>query len=253
MDTEPYKLPFQESGLTGFLCPRCEKGRLRVKKDTVHCEETQKSRTQHANPQFEPDSGEYVYCCLLECINEVCEEVVASTGIGVLSLDVDFQADSPRESYVTSFWPQYFSPWLKVFRVPEETPLDVASEIDRSFALFFADPPSAANHLRIALERILTCLKVRRYNNSKGKRHIVRLHDRIGLLPPRYEKEKDLFLAIKWIGNAGSHSEEKLSCDDVLHAYTVMELLLAEIFISRHARPRSLAKSINKYKGPLRI
>jgi len=137
-----------------------------------------------------------------------------------------------------------------MFSFPEETPDDVAEELGTSFALFFCDPSSSANHMRIALEHLLTHLRIKRYITSGGRRRYLSLHNRIELLPGTYEHVKDIFLAIKWLGNAGSHSQHEVSTDDVLDAYELMEELLAEVITSKRKKAKSLAKQINKKKGP---
>jgi hypothetical protein len=70
------------------------------------------------------------------------------------------------------------------------------------------------------------------------------------LLPKKYDHIKDIFFAIKWLGNAGSHSHQELTSDDVLDAYELMEELLVEIFEKKREKAKSLAKKINKKKGP---
>jgi hypothetical protein len=45
-----------------------------------------------------------------------------------------------------------------MFSCPKDKPKDVSKEIDK---LFFIDPPSASAHVRIALENLLTYLKVK--------------------------------------------------------------------------------------------
>jgi len=75
----------------------------------------------------------------------------------------------PYQGDKVFFSPKHFSPHLKIFICPEDTPDNVSKEIERSFSLFFSDAPSAANHIRIALEDLLTHLKIKRYI-VKGKK-----------------------------------------------------------------------------------
>lgn len=57
-------------------------------------------------------------------------------------------------------------------------------------------------------------------------------------------------MAVKWLGNAGSHSGNTVSADDVLDAYELMEKLLTEVFDEESKKIMALAKDINKKKGP---
>jgi len=114
---------------------------------------------------------------------------------------------------------------------------------------FFCDPPSAANHIRVALENLLTHLKVKRLNVGKGKKSFIPLHNRIELLPkPR--AFKDLLFAIKWLGNAGSHTNV-ITIDDCLDDYEIMEEVLRLLYDSKGNKIKQLARKINKKKGPV--
>ena len=62
-----------------------------------------------------------------------------------------------------------------------------------------------------------------------GSQFTLSLHSRIKLLPKKYHDIQDIFMAVKWLGNAGSHSGT-VSADDVLDAYELMQKLLAEVF-----------------------
>ena len=57
-------------------------------------------------------------------------------------------------------------------------------------------------------------------------------------------------MAVKWLGNAGSHSGTTVSAEDVLDAYELMEKLLAEVFNEESKKLKALAKKIIENKGP---
>jgi hypothetical protein len=59
---------------------------------------------------------------------------------------------------------------------------------------------------------LLDELKIpREYENKKGEVKPASLHFRIENLPQEYEMIKALLLAIKWLGNVGSHGNDGLS------------------------------------------
>ena len=126
----------------------------------------------------------------------------------------------------------------------------MSAEIEKSFSLFFCDAPSAANHVRVALENLLTHLKIKRFEIRRKRRTFLALHRRIELLPSKFKHLQDLFFAVKWLGNAGSHSEKVVSKDDVLDAYEIMDEILQDLFFKRTRRIKNMAKQINKTKGP---
>ena len=81
-------------------------------------------------------------------------------------------------------------------------------------------PVQLLTTFELQLKNFLTELKIRRYTVAKGRRPTIKLHDRINLLPDKYAHFKETILAVKWLGNAGSHgngvAKDMISKDDVL-------------------------------------
>lgn len=251
MDRKAYKSTFGKSGLTPFHCPSCGKGRLKVQQGSFSHHETKSSRSSHGHEAFDFDWVDYVFSCILECTNSNCKEVVSSLGSG--GVDQDYTTDENGEydvEYYDFFRPKFFHPHLKIFAPPKNSPESVSGELDVSFSLVFSDPSSAANHVRIALENLLTELRIKRFNSSNGKRKYLNLHQRIDLLPTKFDHVKELFYAVKWLGNAGSHSHQELTFDDVFDAYEIISQILEEVYDDRKKKVASMAKKINKRKGP---
>ncbi len=251
MDRKVFKLPFKKIGVTKYQCPTCDKGFLKIKKDTFHFQETKASERAHRHEAWEPEWIDYIYSCLFECSNTACKDTVSSSGVGSVTQYQYYDEEGrPDVDYDDFFRPNYFSPHLKLFKVPKDTPEEVEGEIDKSFSLLFSDPSSSANHIRVALEHLLTHLKIKRFTTNNGRRNFIALHKRIELLPRKYDHIKDIFFAVKWLGNAGSHSNHEVTLDDVLDSYELINELLVEIFSNNREKAKSLAKKINKKKGP---
>ena len=252
MDRKAVKVPFTPDHTPDWMCPTCAKGILRIKDESFSKAELASSR-DHSYDEWEPYWIRYVYSCLLECSNSKCKEVVTSTGTG--GVDASMGQDERGEWYETYedyFEPKYFEPPLHLFRTPAECPESVAGPIKESFRLLLASPDAAANAVRAAVEQLLTELKIKRYTSSNGKRRFISLHQRIALLPGQYAEIRDLILAIKWIGNIGSHSRNELTVDDVLDAYEFLEHVLEEIYGQKTRKLKSLAKKINRKGGPIK-
>jgi hypothetical protein len=251
MDRKLYKLPFRKGYPPRWLCPTCGKGILKIKADTFSSVETSGSKKARGDEEWEPQWIEYVYSCLLACSNEACQGVVATSGEGFVDVDFGYDDDGePVQDWFDFFRPKYFYPHLKLFSIPKGTPKDVIEEINQSFELFFCNPPSASNHIRIALENLLTYMKIKRYETKNGKKLFLNLHKRIDLIPAKYQNLKDYCLAIKWLGNAGSHSDKKITLDDVMDAYEIMEEVLKELIEKKQEHIKKLVKTINRKKGP---
>ena len=257
MNRELFKLPFTLDEVPDWICPSCEKGILRVKRESFLKEESKESRENSHDPYFGFISHEvhYVYICLLICSNDKCREVITNTGIGFIDIRSTW-IDEEGECYEDEsdfFRPKYFQPPLKLIKIPADCPKTVQIPLHESFELFFSSPSSAANRVRISLENLLTELKVERFSTKKeGGRKLLSLHERIELLPEQYTHFKDVIFAIKWLGNAGSHSNDEISSDDVMDAYDLIEHVLEEIYEQKGKRERLqlIARKVNEKKGP---
>lgn len=251
MDRRLYKLPFRKDRIPRWVCPTCGKGILNPISDTFKSFEAATSRKKRGSMDWDPLEIEYIYSCLLVCLNEGCKEVLVNSGEGFVDVDVEYDENGqPDQNYFDYYRPKYFYPHLKLFSLPKNTPKDVVEEINQSFELIFCNPPSASNHIRIALENLLTHMKVKRYENKNRKKIFLNLHKRIDLIPTKLQALKEFFLALKWLGNAGSHSNKKISFDDVMDAYEIMDEVLRELFEEKQKHIKKLVMTINKKKGP---
>lgn len=244
MERRLYKSNFQKNIIPNWRCPTCDSGNLKIKKDTFAFEETSDSKKTPRGDDWWPGEIEYVYSCLFQCMS--CNEVIASSGVGFMSND----SDEPDMGWTNYFKPKYFQPHLKIFSYPKKTPTEVSEALERSFELFFCNAPSALNHVRVGLEFLLTYLKVKRYEINKGKKIRLTLHRRIELIPAGKKELKDLFLAIKWLGNAGSHGDNEVTKDNVMDAYDIMDNILRELFENKKKHVDKIARKIIKRKGP---
>jgi Domain of unknown function (DUF4145) len=87
---------------------------------------------------------------------------------------------------------------------------------------------------------------------STKKRSKLTLHDRIVAFRATNLDAADLLLAVKWLGNAGSHADMAgISRHDVLDGMEITEHVLHLLFDKSGQAVTKLAKSINKRKGPL--
>ncbi len=251
MDRRALKIPFTRENPPDWLCPSCGKGLLRFVENKFQSEERKDSKDAHSHEAWEPEWIEYIYSGLLQCKNDNCGEFVASTGTGTVDIDVQMGDDGePEQIWSDFFRPKYFEPPLRMIDLPEECPRSVSEPLHESFRLFFSSPAAASNNVRIALEALLTDLGVKRFNTKNGKRIFLNLHSRISLLPAKYSELGELLLAIKWLGNAGSHADSVVTIDDVMDAYELIDHVLQELYTQKAKKAKALAKLINKKKGP---
>ncbi|MCG3881267.1 DUF4145 domain-containing protein [Psychrobacter sp. Ps3] len=71
-------------------------------------------------------------------------------------------------------------------------------------------------------------------------------------LPDKYQTIKEHFEAVKWLGNAGSHSGEELTANNTMDAYELIEYILSQVYAPPTNNLNRLAQNINKVKGPIK-
>lgn len=204
MDRKLFKRRFNEASVPRWECPTCGKGYLQLKEGSLFRGECARTR-DHSHDAFDLDWIEFVYACMFVCSNEFCKEYVSSSGSGGVDFECTYDDNGDVETSLQDYFrPHIFEPPLKIISIPAECPDSVSEPLFESFRLALLSPSSAANCIRIAVENILTDLKIRRFRVKDGKRRYVTLHERITLIPPEYVDLKELVLAVKWLGNSGS-------------------------------------------------
>jgi hypothetical protein len=245
---ELWKEPLTKSYVPNWHCPACDGGYLKHKQGSLHFLESRASREAHEHEAWDADWIEYRFSALLICNNERCKETVSVAGLGqVEMIQTSFDGDY---DYVEFFYPQHVSPSPPLITLSKEYPETVVAELKKAFVSSWNDFPSTGNHIRSAVERLLDFLKEPKTKLGKlGKRERLSLHTRIGSLASRDKELSDALLAVKWLGNAGSHSDE-LSREDIFDALDIIDLNLDDLFVRHRARVKKLVTKINRKKGP---
>ena len=253
MDRTPYQLPFSVDRVPPWSCPRCRAGFLTLDAKSLISKETAASLREHEHPAWEPDWIRHVFSCVFECSNAKCNEPVSCCGVGQAEI-VEYEDEEFGwgQTIQDRFTPEYFQPHLLLMDIPTTCPPGVCDHLFESFTLFFADPGASLNCARTAVEAVLTDLGIKRFVVVKNKRKPINLHQRILLLPPKHKEQVDLLLAVKWLGNSGSHDGEKPTAADVRITYDLLEHVLSEIYEEKGKKLKAVAKKVNKKKGPLK-
>lgn len=176
------------------------------------------------------------------CTNPECKQTYSMVGrvapfaYGREMVDEYIGIDDYR-LYVSHFYPE-----LVMFELPVTLNDRVKLKIVRSFNHFWYDMDACANKIRQAIELII----------DQRKGHGSTLHDKINSL--RNELKDDLtdtLLALKWIGNDGSHVDRPFDKDEILDAYCLLVDTLNQLYPdeSEKKRRESLVKLINEKKG----
>ncbi len=239
--------------MPAWLCPTCDVGTLREAiKDRIKIE-TGYSKLEHSEDYWEPEFIINRFCSKMICTNPTCGEVVLVIGRG----DVESYYDDEGTEWSDIFVPSATFPAVPMFRISDDWPPSVSHELKLSFGSIWSDAGASANRLRTAVEHLLDHLAVKKTTLSKsgGKSRRVRLplHDRIIAFKQKNSVAADLLLAIKWLGNAGSHANSQaIARDDVLDGMEIMEHVMHLLFDKQGANVSKLAKSINRKRGPIK-
>lgn len=239
---------FTITQLPNWICPSCYSGHLELVEDHFHFEETKLSESWKAEDDWEPEFINYLFHGTLRCKN--CKDFITFLGKGTVDHDYLYDQFSREheEVYMDNFSPLYFNPPLKLFKVHEKCPENIANEINDSFKLIWNDLASCANKIRSSLELLMDYQKVNKVFTQSGKRKKLSLHQRIVEFKQINPEIADYLLAIKWIGNTGSHIGD-LTKEDIIDAYELLEYSLNLMFDKKTEKLKKISKEINKRKG----
>lgn len=215
---------------------------------------------------FEPEFVNGRFVCLLQCSKPGCRETCAVSG----NHDTTRGGEYGEILYPTGR-PKSINPPPPMLHIPERCPKEVRSEVEAAFALFWSDYAASLNRIRNALELVLTDLGVSRGKMSvkklkpgspprlpgspppKKKLTRLSLHQRIELLEKKKPVLKDLcerMMAVKHLGNAGSHPGVVVEIDDVFDGLDILDRVLIDMYSGHPRELTRTVKQINQRKGP---
>jgi hypothetical protein len=206
--------------------------------------------TQEASSHegFEASWVEQRFVAILRCDNRKCGDIAVVAGTG--KVDEYPDEDLTEMLYEDVYYAKYVAPSPSLISIPTNCPGEVVAELKSAFVASWGDYAAAGNRIRAAVERLLDALRVQKQTaNGNGKRRLLVLHDRITQIKSRYPEVHDALLAIKWLGNAGSHTDS-LTRDDVFDALDIFESVLSNLYSKHPSVIKRLVKSVNARKGP---
>lgn len=213
--------------------------------------ETPKSRRDRKHEDWDPTLIEEMFTVRLRCSKSGCIGEVALAGVGGLEEVYDADEDGSF-TLEPRYYPRFAWPPLPVIGIPKRTPKSVKAELNRAFALHWADPGAAAGRVRVSLELLLDALGVqRRKRNVNGRLADLSLHQRLLILSKAEPEAGAQLMAVKWLGNSGSHGTD-VSRSDLLDALELVEHALAELIEKRSRRMAELAGKLSRKHAPKR-
>lgn len=233
-------------------CPDCAVGSLAFSSVT-HLLDQASSETDERvrRRQAAPDELTGVFTGVLECDNAGCRRKAAMSG--------DWRyiwGDSERHGAVLydDYLVRFITPAPRLLLTPSKTPASVVQAVELASRLLWSSPDSAATQLRRAVEELLTSLGVNRTQlvakktSTRRTRRRLDAHSRIGMLPAKYANVGEALMAVKWIGNSGTHGTG-LSVHDVEDGAEFLQLALQRLYDVSEKDLISKAQKINVRKG----
>jgi|LNFM01.1.fsa_nt_gb hypothetical protein len=248
-----WKNSFEKDRVPSWTCPSCQSGNLKGDKTTIKVIESAASKAAHSDEDWDPEWISGHFGGTLKCSNAQCGDLVLVMGKMFVDPDSEYDEENDTMHYIYREFliPQAFFPSLHIFQIHPDVPRDLASAIVESFKLYWIDISSCANKIRIVVELIMDEQKITRTFTTGGKRKSHSLHKRIELFKVTKPEEADYLMAIKWIGNSGSHTNGGLTKDDILDAYEILEFVTTKLYEKDSHRLKKLSKEINKKKKPI--
>ena len=237
-----------------WLCGRCQQGRLKLPKEGLLSRMTADTQEVFHEDWFDRDDVVSRFTALMICDNLACADPVVVAGT---EQSEHFQVDWDEYDVVTTRTPETVTPAPLPFPLPDKTPEAVTRLLRSACQLLWSDHDAAGNKIRQAVEALLDDQKIRKVTTIPSKagaparRQALKLHTRIEHLSHKSAEVGDHLMAIKWIGNAGSHVGKPLRRDDVLDALEIMEVVIEDLYVKKRATLGAHVKRILKAKKPV--
>src|SRR5262245_32794327 len=185
-----WAIDFSKSGPSGWRCPRCRAGTLRLIPNSFT------SRDVSAFAEHEVDV-ELVFACMLACSR--CRQAVGGAGRGFVEDEfIRNESGEEERTWQERFRPSAVIPSPELIEIRASYPALIRDQLKRVFVLFWVDTGACLNSLRTTVEIVLNLKSI-----PDG-----RLHDRIEKFKSVEPELGDSLMAIKWLGNEGSHADQ---------------------------------------------
>lgn len=223
---------FTQSRCPCWRCPDCFNETLAMVPESFFKADTGET-TRYMNEEwFWVDHARLVFSCVLKCQRADCAATVAVSGGGWTEEDNYYDENNQLQTnYPDWFQAKTFFPPLPLFLPPEGCPESVQDQLASVSSLLTGHPTAAANAIRSLLEVLLDDLQVPREELRPGKSpRGMTLHERLNKHKSITGKHHDGMMALKLMGNAGSHGGKPVEQEHLEDACQVLEHLVMELY-----------------------
>lgn len=247
---------FTKDSEVPFPCPECGRTSLEIDLDSISTNETVASKNNQKE-EFDIETIEEIYKGIFRCINKKCNEQIYC--IGKASYDWEYfdyietggyASPSRREPYSYMVL-EYITPFIKYFNIPNKTPNKIVDVLNEAFKLTPTSYSAAANKVRVAVEVLCSTFGIAG-RSASGK--FIPLDNRLKSIIEGNELYpfKSKLLAIKWLGNAGSHEEDNVDIESLFHSFEIIKNILDELY-NKNDRVDRLVELVNENQGVIAL
>ena len=234
-------------------CPECAVGTVSFAEPTQF--ETAGMREARNHDAYDPEWEEGTFVAQGVCGGPRCQQVVVAIGTWRVGYKTTGgYPESYSDQFAVFYQVRQVYPPLRLMELPEDAGVNealggIAEGLLTSGAVLFSAPGLAATTLRGCIERFLSNEGIAR-KTDKG---------RFRQLGPRLVEWRDqdvardgiadLMLAVKWLGNTGTHEDSVLTANDVLEGVRLLNEAFHRLYVSPAIT--AAAAAINAAEGPV--
>lgn len=237
--------PFEEWPI--IICPSCRRTSLEASVDEF---ESAISLDARDFDEWEPDWVSGYFHGRIECPRIGCDNRYIVAGMWTLD-STDDTTQPPTEGIARFYSAQYMLPGLPLMDFPDAAPEIVREMAKSAGAILLVDPSAAANRIRSAIEALLDHQRIRK-TSPRDKTRRLTTHARIEIFRAKNQQAADHLMAMKWIGNVGSHERNPLPLGWVLDGMEHFARAVELVYDPTANELERRAKMINKKGSKLR-
>lgn len=236
-------------------CPECGVGTVSFAEPRQF--KTDEMRRARDHEAWDVDWERGTFLAEGRCGSRRCQQVVIATG----TWRVDYKTtgghpESYSDQFEVFFRTQQVHPPLRLMELPRDGTVNealggIAEGLLTAGAVLLAAPGLAATALRGCVERFLTNERIPRRTDKGAFRPLDSRLVEWRRQDSAREGVADLMLAVKWIGNTGTHEDNALTTSDVLEGARLLNEAFHRLYVSPAIT--AAAAAINEARGPVTV